>query len=132
MKALIICLFALGSVSSFAKPTVCNLQVTGFYEKHVGIKEEAQKTLMEKGYSNVKFIKRSDEFKKLVLHMGVESNYGSSKKAWIVLADETKDTTDEKYLYSADKGLFWTDELNAYLSLMDEIPTCSDLYGRHR
>lgn len=130
MKYFLTGILFLSTLNSFAANSRCDLQVTGFRESHEGIKGEAKSILKEKGFTNIQFIKRSDEFKKLVLHLGTESNFGSSKKAWIVLADETKGTTDEKYLHSREKSLFWSNELDAYLTLIMGAPTCSDLYGR--
>jgi hypothetical protein len=121
-------LFIVGANSSIAAPSKCDLQVyfqSGVYGEPASYFDGVKSTLKSKGYTNIQFIESSDKFKKLVLSFGTETpGFRMSEQAWMVLSDETKVTTSEKYLYSSQRGSYFSGAAPTFLKLIRELPGC--------
>lgn len=120
-------LFA-NAYSVFAAPQKCDLQVlfrTGVYGEPASYFEDVKSVLKAKGYTNIQLIESNAKFKKLLLSFGTETpSFNYTEKAWMVLTDETKVTTDEKNLFFSKRGSYLSGAAQAYLKLLRELPNC--------
>jgi len=125
MCKIILSIMVLFSFSASAATSRCNLQVTGVDLEDRNYLAQMKAMLIAKNYNKIQFIERSDPYKKLVLHFGTENAVlNFNEKAWMVLADETKFSTDEKYLYSNKIRSYRIGSKNAFLELLEDLPAC--------
>lgn len=124
MKKLFMLLFFIISASAFAGQGYCDLQVTGLMSETEDYKAQVKSVLASKGYTNIRFIKRNEDFIKLVLHFDTETpGFNFSQISQIVLADETIGTYD-KYLFVLKKKSYRLGSSKTYLKLLQDLPSC--------
>lgn len=119
--------FVLIASNAFARGNSCDLQVSmrRVSDEPESYFKQVETILRKKGYTNIEFMSSSDTYKRLVLHFGTETRvFQVSEMAYMLLADETKFSTDEKYLYHDEMKSYWIGVPEAYLKLIRHLPNC--------
>lgn len=120
------------SFNTFANSNIagdkCRLDISMYlYEPPAGFYEEIRSILSKKGYTGLEFLSEIDlnDKERFLLYFGTETRVFNFKTyAYMVLSDERKLSTDEKYLYSVEKWAYNKDLSKIYRNFTLEVPPC--------